>query len=97
MLGYDYETKRGMKVINIKNYKVIVKDVTFREDITIEGMLRTNVFYDPYDAEEVELSDVKEDSEDDLEEKDDDSVPGLIYDEEDDLYRCPVESRWRGL
>ena len=45
MLGYDNETKGGMKVINIKNYKVIVrKDVTFSEDITIEGMLRTNVF-----------------------------------------------------
>ena len=34
-----------MKVINTENYKVIVrKDVTFSEDITIEGMLRTNVF-----------------------------------------------------
>ena len=48
-------------------------------------MLRTNVFYDPNDPEEVELTDVKEDSEDELEENDDDSVPGFIYDEEDDL------------
>ena len=83
MLGYDNETKGGMKVINIKNYKVIVrKDVIFNENITIEGMLRTNVFYDPNDPEEVELTDVKEDSEDDSEEDDDDSVPGFIYDEE---------------
>ena len=87
MLGYYNETKGGMKVI--KNYKVIVrKDVTFSEDITIEGMLRTNVFYDSNDPEEVELTDVKEDSEDELEENDDDSVPGLKDDdEEDDLHR----------
>jgi len=57
-------------------------------------MLRTNVFYDPNDPEEVELTDVKEDSEDELEENDDDNVPGLKDDdEEDDLYRRPVTSR----
>jgi hypothetical protein len=94
MLGYDNETKGGTKVINIKNYKVIVlKDVTFSEGITIEGMLRTNVFYDPNDPEEVELIDVKEVIEDELEENDDDSVPGLFDDQEDDLYRRPVTSR----
>ena len=90
MLGYDNETKGGMKVINIKNYKVLVrKDVIFSEDITIEGMLRTNVFYDPNDPEEVELTDVKEDSEEDSDD-DDDTVPGFIYDEDDDLYYHPT-------
>jgi hypothetical protein len=50
-------------------------------------MLRANVFYDPNDPEEVELTDVKEDSEDELEENDDDNVPGLKDDDEkDDLY-----------
>ena len=89
MLGYDNETKGGMKVINIKNYEVLVrKDVIFSEDITIEGMLRTNVFYDPNDPEEVELTDVKEDSEEDSD--DDDTVPGFIYDEDDDLYYHPT-------
>jgi hypothetical protein len=34
MLGFDNETKGGTKVINIENYKVIVRmDVTFSEDI----------------------------------------------------------------
>ena len=90
MLGYDNETKGGMIVINIKNYKVLVrKDVIFSEDITIEGMLRTNVFYDPNDPEEVELTDVKEDSEEDSDD-DDDTVPGFIYDEDDDLYYHPT-------
>jgi hypothetical protein len=42
-------------------------------------MLRTNVFYDPNDPEEVEFTDVKEYSEDDSEEDDDDSVPGFTF------------------
>ena len=54
-------------------------------------MLRTNVFYDPNNPKEVELTDVKDDSENNLEEDDDDSVPGFNYDEEDNLLRYPVE------
>ena len=34
-------------------------------------MLRTDVFYDPNDPEEVELNDYIDDSKDDLEEEDD--------------------------
>ena len=45
MLGYDEETKGGIRVLNLKTYQVLVrKDVIFTDSIEIEGMLRTNVF-----------------------------------------------------